>query len=266
MKTLSADPSSWFTCEVNEGVATLRIKDQVFDVITDLGKKQAFFEQLDRLEASPDVRVLLLLNEPGTLDNVAYELFFQKMFGHSQDAFEQGHSKKELAFLREGNAFNQFIQRIYQYTKITISGIQGRIPGVSLGVALACDFRYASDNTTIIMSHSNLSIPSVGALGFFLPRYVGQGKTTELMLAKDEMSSHEAYELGLLSAVFCTENFEQKCIRHAQILAEKSGRAVKETKALISGQSAEMLEEYLAREFNIMQIAWARHNRFEKKE
>ena len=249
------------TCSVEDGVAVLKLGAGVFDIGLDLEAKDRFRALLDEIEASPSVKTVLLLNAPGALSEAEYTEFLNRILG-AQNGRDRatGKTEQDLLFCREENAIQQFVLRIHRCEKMVVTGLRGAIATPGLGAALATDFRFASENTVFMLSHAGHRVPPDGALGFFLPRYVGQGKAVELILSGGTLTAGKALELGLVNAVFSEEKFEVECMTRARAFARIPPANASLTKALLYSSRDKELEQYLEREFNIMRRAWARRD------
>jgi len=107
-------------------------------------------------------------------------------------------------------------------------------------------------------SHIKFGVPPDGALGFFLPRFVGLGKAVEMLLSNHPVSAAEACQLGLVNAVFPAHKFEKKCVEKTKELAQVPLATISYSKSLLYPHREEELEHYLAREFSIMHSALSR--------
>src|SRR3954447_24217530 len=91
--------------------------------------------------------------------------------------------------------------------KLFVAWIAGHALGGGLEMALACDLRYAAGGSF------RLGTPEV-TLGLLpgnggtqrLPRIIGAGPALDLLLTGRQLSPEEAQQLGLVSALFATED------------------------------------------------------------
>jgi 2-(1,2-epoxy-1,2-dihydrophenyl)acetyl-CoA isomerase len=96
---------------------------------------------------------------------------------------------------------NPLILRMRVLEKPILAAINGVAAGAGLGLALACDLRYAAESARLVLSFSRIGlVPDAGSM-YFLPRLLGPAKTLELAWLADPISAQEAYELGLLNKV-----------------------------------------------------------------
>ena len=91
--------------------------------------------------------------------------------------------------------------RIEEMPKVVIAAVNGYALGGGCELALACHLRIASENATFGQPEVNLGIiPGYGATQR-LPRLVGRGIATELILTGEYISAQRAYEIGLVNRV-----------------------------------------------------------------
>lgn len=262
MESFADCPAEAFTCEVHDRLAVLNLATDLFAIVTDLDLKERLFRVLDRLDKSPDIDAVLVVNAPGGLDEVRYEEFLRLLFAADQPA---GHPasrtdlEREKLLSREEYGVSQLILKIHRFSRPTIAGLQGTVAPPSLGAALACDFRLAAADATFVLSCSRLGLPPGGALGFFLPRFIGQGRAVEAVLTGAELSAPEALSLGLLNDLVEAEDFAAACVERSRRLVNVPPAVASCAKALLSPYADDELARYLERECEIMRAAWRRH-------
>jgi 2-(1,2-epoxy-1,2-dihydrophenyl)acetyl-CoA isomerase len=88
---------------------------------------------------------------------------------------------------------------LLQLRKPLVAMIRGYAVGAGMDVALGCDFRIAE--TTARMAAIFVKRGMGGGCSYLLPRFVGLGKATELLLLGDYVDMEEAMHLGLVNRV-----------------------------------------------------------------
>lgn len=92
--------------------------------------------------------------------------------------------------------------RIESLSKPVVAAVNGYALGGGSELALSCHLRTASENASFGQPEVNLGImPGYGATQR-LPRIVGRGIATELILTGEPITSARAYEIGLVNRVF----------------------------------------------------------------
>ncbi len=102
---------------------------------------------------------------------------------------------------------HEALASIARSPKLFVAFIAGHALGGGLEMALACDLRYAAEG------RYRLGTPEV-TLGLLpgnggtqrLPRLIGTGPALELLLTGRQLSPEEANQLGLVSALFASED------------------------------------------------------------
>jgi 2-(1,2-epoxy-1,2-dihydrophenyl)acetyl-CoA isomerase len=115
--------------------------------------------------------------------------------------------------------------------KVTIAAINGACAGGALGLACACDIRYASRDA--VFSTAFLTAGRSGDYGthWLLPRIVGAGKARELLLMAGKIDAAEALRIGLVSAVVGSEFLMTEVAAAARRIASLPPLAVPLVKA-----------------------------------
>ena len=105
-----------------------------------------------------------------------------------------------------GAAGRKVFSRIEELGKPTVAAIQGRVIGDGLSLALACDIRLASPDSTFRLPELDYGfIPGWGTVGRLIET-VGKSATAELLLLGDEMGASDAQALGLIHRVVSSED------------------------------------------------------------
>jgi len=105
-----------------------------------------------------------------------------------------------------------------------IARINGYCLGFGMELAASCDIRIGAEHAKFGMPEVRVGIPS-GMEAALLPRLIGWGKATELVLTGDIIDAHEAYRIGFLQRLASTAALDdavEQCI--ASLLA--GGRRV----------------------------------------
>jgi 2-(1,2-epoxy-1,2-dihydrophenyl)acetyl-CoA isomerase len=109
--------------------------------------------------------------------------------------------------------------RLWQIPKPTIAAISGPAAGAGLSLALACDLRYAVRGAVLTTAFARVGFSGDYGGTWFLSRLVGSGKARELYFFSDRLDAEEAARLGIVNAVFSSEDFEHEVMGRARRLA-----------------------------------------------
>ena len=137
------------------------------------------------------------------------------------------------------------IAMIREIPKPVVAALNGVAAGGGFGLALACDFRIASPQVTLLTAFLGIGASPDSSSTFFLPRYVGLAKATDLFLRNKPVSAQEALDLGLLTAVVEPDQVMAEAHKLAGELAQGPTAAFGRTKLLLNQSLGNSLHEQL---------------------
>ncbi|MEE8374561.1 MAG: enoyl-CoA hydratase [Dehalococcoidia bacterium] len=123
-----------------------------------------------------------------------------------------------------------WILPVRNFPKPTIAAIPGIVAGVTFSLALACDFRIASEKAKFSMVFIKRGLVPDGGATYYLPRMVGTSKALELMLSGDTFDAQEAERLGLVNRVVPHEQLMDAARELATKIANGPSVAIELTK------------------------------------
>jgi len=197
-----------FRFELEAGVATLtftrpeRLNSITFEVYAELR------DVLLAMDGDERIRSVVLTGEGrafcsgGDVDSIIGELFSRDMQGL-------------LAFTRMTGAV---IANLRKLRRPVVAALNGVAAGAGAVMAIACDFRVASETAKI-----GFIFPKVGLCGadmgaaYLLPRLIGLSRATDLLFTGDFIDANEARAIGLYHRVVKPE----ECLGAAHALAKK---------------------------------------------
>lgn len=120
-----------------------------------------------------------------------------------------------------------------------VAAINGVAAGAGAVLALACDFRIASDKASLafLFTKVGLAGADMGA-AYLLPRVVGLARATEILMLGDPIPADEAMCLGLLTRLVPHDRLMDEARALAERLAAGPGFALGMTKALLNRELA----------------------------
>ena len=115
-----------------------------------------------------------------------------------------------------------------------IAAVHGMAAGAGAVIALAADFRVCTPAArfAFLFTKVGLSGADMGA-AYLLPRLVGLGHATRLLMLGDTISADEASRIGLVSALVEADEFDHAMDGLARRLASGPVQAYAQTKALL---------------------------------
>jgi enoyl-CoA hydratase/carnithine racemase len=116
-----------------------------------------------------------------------------------------------------------------------IAAINGVAAGAGAVIALACDFRVMAEagSFAFLFTRVGLAGADMGS-AYLLPRIVGLGRATELLILGDKCSSSKALQIGLATEVVPDAELEDRAVALAGRIADGPAFAFATTKSLLT--------------------------------
>ena len=151
--------------------------------------------------------------------------------------------------------YNPIIKLIRAIEKPVVCAVNGVAAGAGANIALACDVTVASKSASFIQAFSKIGlIPDSGGT-FFLPRLIGLGKASALMMMGDKVGAEEASQMGMIYKFFEDDQLQQEAIKIAQTLATMPTVGLGLTKRLLNSSLSSSLESQLKNEADLQEMA-----------
>ncbi|MDE0597715.1 MAG: enoyl-CoA hydratase-related protein [Dokdonia donghaensis] len=144
--------------------------------------------------------------------------------------------------------YNPIIEKIRAIEKPIIAAVNGVAAGAGANIALACDIVIAHEKVSFIQAFSKIGLVPDSAGTFFLPRLIGFGKASALMMLGDKISATEAEKMGMIYKVTTLDEFNNTVTTTAVTLAQMPTKAIGLTKRLLNVSMTNNLEDQLALE------------------
>jgi enoyl-CoA hydratase/carnithine racemase len=130
--------------------------------------------------------------------------------------------------------------------KPVIASLNGLTCGAGAVIAAAADVRIANETAKIafLFTRVGLSGADMGA-AWLLPRIVGFGNATELLMTGDFISAQRAYEIGLYNKVVSEADLESRTLDYAQRLASGPSLGLAVTKRMLNREASMSLADAL---------------------
>lgn len=127
-----------------------------------------------------------------------------------------------------------------------VAALNGTVAGAGAVIATASDVRVASDKAKIayLFTKVGLSGADMG-VAWLLPRIIGLGRATELLMTGDFIDAQEALRIGLYNRVVAVEEVVAQAQRFAEKLAQGPAFGIEMTKRLLDREAATDLRSAL---------------------
>jgi enoyl-CoA hydratase/carnithine racemase len=216
-----------FIYEVEDGVATItfdrpdKLNALTFEIYAQLR------DLMLELRRDDQVRVVIITGggrafcAGGDLYKIIGELLERDMRSH-------------LEFARMTGAL---IQNMRLLDKPIIAAVNGIAAGAGAVIALASDLRVASDKAifAFVFTKVGLTGADMGA-AYLLPRIVGQGRATELLMFGDMIDAETAERYGLVNRVVPPDELMNAAREWADRLKRGPAFALSMTKTMINNE------------------------------
>jgi enoyl-CoA hydratase/carnithine racemase len=214
-----------FGFRVADGIAVVtfsrpeRMNALTFEAYADLR------DLLTELPDREDVRVLVLTGQGrgfcsgGDVDAIIGALLEQD-------------TRRTMEFTRMTGSV---VQRMRELPKPIVAAVNGVAAGAGAVIALAADFRLMAKSSCFefLFTKVGLAGADMGA-AYLLPRLVGLGRATELLMLGHRVDPDEACSIGLANEAVEDEELMQEAMALARTLAEGPAAAYAATKVLLS--------------------------------
>ena len=215
-----------FDVAVDDGVATItfdrpdKLNALTLDVYADLR------DLLAEIEHREDVACVVITGSGrgfcsgGDVDDIIGRLL------------DSGDNRQVLEFTRMTGAV---VQRLRELPRPVIAAVNGTAAGAGAVIALACDFRILSRSASFRFLFSKVGLAGADmGCAYLLPRLVGLGRATEILMLGDPVSADEAHRIGLATKVVDDASFPAEVHGLAQRLTEGPTFAYAATKTLLT--------------------------------
>src|SRR6187401_2055264 len=217
-----------------------------------------------RLDSTTGV-ALLTLNRPERLNALTFEVYAELRDGFRALDVEAG--VRAIVITGNGRAFcsggdvEDIIGALFardqegllEFTRLTcdlilairrcrrpvVAALNGTVAGAASVIAAACDVRIAAETAKIafLFSKVGLSGADMGS-AWLLPRIVGLGLATELLMTGDFVTARRAYEIGLYNRVVPDAELAATGLEWARKLASGPSLGLAITKRMIEREAS----------------------------
>lgn len=224
-----APKSFLYQVDPDTQVATLtlnrpeRLNALTFEVYTELG------ETFRALDVEPGVRTVVITGRgKGFCSGGDVEDIIGQLFARDQQGL--------LEFTR---LTGSLVVAMRKCRKPIVAALNGTVAGAGAVIATAADVRIAGDNARIayLFTKVGLSGADMG-MCWLLPRLVGFGRASELLMTGDFISADEAYRIGLYNRVVPSDGVLIEAQAFAARLAKGPAYGLEVTKALLNREAS----------------------------
>jgi len=198
------------TLEIGDGKAVLTLANPPLNVL-DIATMSEIAGALDEAGAEKDLRVLVLQADG-------------RAFCAGVDVGE--HMGDQAKVMIE--TFNAFIAKFLDFPLPTVALVKGAALGGGCELLMACDMVYATPNAVFGQPEIKVGVYPPPAT-VLLPPMVGTKKAAEMILTGAHVTAEEAARVGLITAVFGPEEFDDETGKVVESLLNLSGSVLRST-------------------------------------
>jgi 2-(1,2-epoxy-1,2-dihydrophenyl)acetyl-CoA isomerase len=166
-----------------------------------------------------------------------------RAFSAGDDLAGMGGKRHPLDEMRAGH--HAMIKRIRAMRIPVVAAVHGYAYGAAFDLILACDFRVAAESAFIGDIRVSRAINSMSGAAYWLPRYVGVGRASEILYLGEKIAARDALAMGLLTRVFSDAGFDTELNQFTARLASMPTAAIGADKMLLNYGLENFLEASL---------------------
>jgi 2-(1,2-epoxy-1,2-dihydrophenyl)acetyl-CoA isomerase len=144
--------------------------------------------------------------------------------------------------------YNPVVMALADMRKPTVAAINGTAAGAGLGLACALDFRIGAAGARLTTAFTGIGLTADSGLSWTLPRLVGSGRASALLMLAEPFSAEQALDMGLLNAVVAPETVLPAAVELAERLSRGPTAAYACLKQSLRVSAVSTLAEALAEE------------------
>ncbi|MFJ1736078.1 MULTISPECIES: enoyl-CoA hydratase/isomerase family protein [unclassified Streptomyces] len=229
--------------EVSDGLATITLNRPEAMNALNIATKVALRDAVRSAAEDDAVRAVLLTAAGDRAFCVGQDL--KEHIGLLAADKETG-SGQTMSTVREH--YNPIVRAITEAPKPVVAAVNGVAAGAGFGFALAADYRIVADTAAFNTSFAGVALTADSGVSWTLPRVVGPGRATDLLLFPRTVKAQEAYDLGIANRVVPSAELRAEAESVARALAEGPTVAYAALKEAVAYGFSHSLAETLQKE------------------
>jgi 2-(1,2-epoxy-1,2-dihydrophenyl)acetyl-CoA isomerase len=151
--------------------------------------------------------------------------------------------------------YHPLVEAIRRLPKPVVASVNGVAAGAGVSLALAADLVLAADDARFVAAFGRVGLLPDSGLTRTLVRALGRHRATQLLLSGEPLSAADARAAGLLAGVVPSAELSQATVTLARQLADGPTAAIGLTKRAINIAEDSSLDEGLAAEAALQELA-----------
>lgn len=128
-------------------------------------------------------------------------------------------SRTEQSFARL-RGYMESSRLLHEMPKPTIAMVNGPVAGAGIGIAGACDLRFAARSATFLTAFDKIGAGGDFGSTWFWTKILGTGVARELFLLGEKLSGEEAFAKGIYTRLFDDALLREETLKAAHRLAD----------------------------------------------
>ncbi|WP_353944567.1 enoyl-CoA hydratase-related protein [Streptomyces sp. HUAS MG91] len=229
--------------EVSDGLATITLNRPEAMNAMNTEAKVALRDAVQAAAADEDVRAVLLTAAGDRAFCVGQDL--KEHIGSLMADREDGQGRT-MNTVREH--YNPIVRALTKMPKPVVAAVNGVAAGAGFGFALCADYRIVADTASFNTSFAGVALTADSGVSWTLPRLVGPGRATDLLLFPRTISAQEAFEIGAVNKIVPAAELAETARRLALLLASGPTVAYAALKESVAYAADHSLDEALDKE------------------
>jgi len=247
------NPDDYFTLNRSSHVTVVRLKGDVYSLVTDVVKSDYFIAKINEINHTDDIKGLLILHDKGLFNLAGYRRFMDVII--APESMQETWPRFRDPKTRFGmiHAINRFIRTMVDFKKLFLVGLSGEVVSPFFGISMAADIKYGAEDLSFVLDHHHYGLHPSGALPYFLTKFLHHSKALEILLRSEPITATEALETDLVNKLLPLEQFEELCLQHALALCDIRHSTLFYTKRLLN-HTRDDLKAYLDYEAQMINL------------
>ncbi|GAB2816395.1 enoyl-CoA hydratase-related protein [Streptomyces chlorus] len=238
--------------EVSDGLATITLNRPEAMNALNVAAKVALRDAVRDAADDEGVRAVLLTAAGDRAFCVGQDL--KEHIGLLVADREDG-GERTMSTVREH--YNPIVKALAGAAKPVVAAVNGVAAGAGFGFALAADYRIVADTAAFNTSFAGVALTADSGISWTLPRVVGPGRATDLLLFPRSITAQEAYDLGIANRLVPAAELRAEAEKTARALAAGPTVAYAALKESVAYGLTHSLEEALEKEDELQTRAGA---------
>ncbi len=227
---MTLSPKSFaYAHDPETGVATLRLnRPERLNALT-FEIYQELTDTFVALDSEPGVRAIVITGEGrafcsgGDVEDIIGALF----------------ARDHVGLLEFTRLTCSLVAAMRRCRRPIVGALNGTVAGAGAVIATACDVRIASETAKIAFLFTKVGLSGADmGIAWMLPRIIGLGRASELLMTGDFIDAQEAHRIGLYNRVVPAERVQDEARAFAEKLAKGPAFGLEMTKKLLDREAA----------------------------